>query len=57
MNDPGLDEPIAESASKVQEYSKVEGRIEKGEEQTFLDPRSSSLPVPFIRFLSANESM
>ena len=45
MNDPGLDEPIAESANKVQEDLKKENEIEKEEEQAFLDPRSNLLPM------------
>lgn len=42
MNDPGLDDPIENSANKVE--GEIEGPedVQKEEEQAFLDPRSSN---------------
>ena len=47
MNDPGLDEPISNSANAIQEEMGDEEDAEKEEEQAFLDPRScpSHMPV------------
>ena len=47
MNDPGLDDPIENSANKVE--GEIEGPedaedIHKEEEQAFLDPRYSTSP-------------
>ena len=38
MNDPGLDEPIQDSA-KVEDERKAEEQLEEEDEQTFLVPR------------------
>ena len=47
MNDPGLDDPIENSANKVE--GEIEGPeepedVQKEEEQAFLDPRCSTSP-------------
>ena len=57
MNDPGLDQPIAESAEKVQEERQEEGEIEKEDEQAFLDPRSNPPSTLTRKKAPANGSM
>lgn len=43
MNDPGLDDPIQENAREVEQDSdEDEWELERQEEQTFLNPRSSA---------------
>lgn len=45
MNDPGLEEPIENSANKVEgEIEVSKENVEKEEEQAFLDPRFSTSP-------------
>lgn len=43
MNDPGLDDPIQENANEVEQDSdENEWELERQDEQTFLNPRSST---------------
>lgn len=43
MNDPGLDGPIQENARGVEQGSEEdEWELERQDEQTFLNPRSSA---------------
>ncbi len=39
MNDPGLDDPINESAKKIEDERKEEKDVEREDEQAFLNPR------------------
>lgn len=43
MNDPGLDQPIHESSTKIDGERKNEEQAEKEDEQTFLNPRYKKL--------------
>ena len=43
MNDPGLDEPIENTAKKIEGEIEEEDNAAKEDEQTFLDPRLYSL--------------
>ena len=57
MNDPGLDQPIAESAEKVQEERHGESYMEREAERAFLDPRSNSLSTLTRKEAPADDSM
>ena len=56
MNDPGLEEPLNETQKRVEHERKEEEDFEQEEEQTFLNPRSNPLCLPFPN-LSLNLSV
>ncbi|MCJ1468607.1 hypothetical protein MMC07_007236 [Pseudocyphellaria aurata] len=52
MNDPGLDNPIQENAKEVEQDSDDdESELERQDEQTFLNPRSSVSRQPCWKIL------